>query len=59
MDNKYCVWADGTSCLLEELEYYLNFGSDDYFIVDITDEVEAQRLLDEHKTGLTVFDVIF
>lgn len=35
-----CVWADCTWCYLEDLEEYLTFMSDDYFIMTVTFDFE-------------------
>lgn len=35
-----CVWSDGTWCYLEDLEDYLTFMSDDYFLMNVTIDFE-------------------
>ena len=33
---KVCIWSDGTWCDYDDLEDYLKFMSDDYFIFELT-----------------------
>ena len=45
-DEYIAVWADDTWCMLEDLEEYLSFMSDDYYMLHI-DHPDAVKFTHE------------
>ena len=46
MNNRYCVWPDGTVCEYDDLWDY-NWKSDDFAVIWADDEYEARAIYDE------------
>lgn len=42
-----CVWADGTTCLYEDLDEYLTFMSDDFEVIqeDVPHTLEVDEFM--------------